>query len=376
MKSIHLQMLGKLLVCWCALVSAAVQSEIIDCPLREAPYSVDSPLLDVLLSEAAVEAVKSELPGFPDDLPPFLVGTAIPSFAAIISLRSNARALGFDASSLARMDKLLRTVPVTRDDQRARCARYDNDVPELGVLTASPAVLVFEKITGFDHGDSVVAARTAIERIAAQQGWSVYTTDRGGVFTAQALANFDAVVWNNVSGDALTVRQRAAFRDYIESGGSFVGLHATGGDSIYPWQWFASTLLGARFIGHPGNPQFQKATLLTEANAAGIGQGLAPGWAMEEEWYSFAETPRKDSVSVLLRVDESTYSPVSWDGTDISMGSDHPLAWMRRVGRGKAIYSAVGHRRESYEHAAYEEFLSQALSWAMAPNDTKHGNGR
>jgi hypothetical protein len=41
-------------------------------------------------------------------------------------------------------------------------------------------------------------------------------------------------VWNNVSGDALTLGQRKTLRAHAERGGGFAGVHGSDGGSFYP----------------------------------------------------------------------------------------------------------------------------------------------
>src|ERR1041385_4983741 len=48
------------------------------------------------------------------------------------------------------------------------------------------------------------------------------------------------------------------------SGGGLVGIDGAGGDPRYEGNWYADTLLGARFKGHPLHPQFQRATIRIE----------------------------------------------------------------------------------------------------------------
>ena len=47
----------------------------------------------------------------------------------------------------------------------------------------------------------------------------MFFTDNAAVFNAALLKRFDAIVWNNVSGDVLTIAQRRDFKAYIENGG-------------------------------------------------------------------------------------------------------------------------------------------------------------
>ena len=66
--------------------------------------------------------------------------------------------------------------------------------------------------------------------------------------------------------------------------------------------------------------------------------------------------PRR-GVRVVASLDERTYDP-----GDLRMG-DHPIAWHRRVGRGRAFYTALGHTRESYAEPAFRRHVLEALAW-------------
>jgi type 1 glutamine amidotransferase len=170
------------------------------------------------------------------------------------------------------------------------------------------------------------------------------------------------VIWNNVSGDVLSPEQRAALQRYIENGGGFVGVHGSGGDRKYDWSWYPETLLRAQFIGHPLNPQFQRATLHIES-ADPIVQGLGPTWTREDEWYSFAKSPRASDVQILATIDEASYKPEVF-GFSLRMGSDHPVIWKHCVGTGRVFYSALGHTAESYAESEYRQVLERAIAWA------------
>jgi len=199
--------------------------------------------------------------------------------------------------------------------------------------------------------------------MAQRNGWGLVVTDKGGAITPAILKNFNAVIWNDVSGDVLTLRERAALQNYIESGGGWVGFHGSGGDPAYFWPWYADTLIGARFLGHPDHPQFQNAKILIEDRKSSITQGLPPSWIMKDEWYSFRSDPRSSGAHVIAKLDESSYSPKGWHNVDLRMG-DHPIAWTKCIGKGRAFYSAIGHRPETYSEPHYAKLLEQAIIWS------------
>lgn len=290
-------------------VAAPSSAQTIDCPLRDRPYSVDSPLIDVLLKPEAKIAIEREAPTLLRKLPAGFASTTPPSFASILTLRTAAGFGRLPADSLARINQTLAMLPVTAADRAARCARYDTERPRITIPKGKPRLLLFEKMTGFRDTPSVEAARAALRDIAARRGWALVVTDKGGAITPSILDKFDAVIWNNVSGDVLTLTERQAFKDYMERGGGFVGIHGSGGDPDHFWDWYVDTLIGARFAGHPMAPQFQDARVVVEDSKGAIAQELAPGWTMNDEWYSFKTNPRSGGAHVIATLDEASYSP-------------------------------------------------------------------
>jgi uncharacterized protein len=171
-----------------------------------------------------------------------------------------------------------------------------------------------------------------------------------------------------VSGDVLTLTQRSALQGYVEHGGGFVAFHGAGGDPVYFWDWYVDTLIGARFIGHPLSPQFQEARIVVTDDPKSIARDLAPGWVMTDEWYSFKASPRLSGAEVIATLDESTYSPKGMGSQDLHMG-DHPIAWTKCVGKGRAFYSAIGHRPETYSEPHNVRLLEHAIQWSAGSGD-------
>lgn len=343
--------------------SVASARPTLDCPLRDAPFSLETPLIDIMLSAAAKGAVESEIPGILSKLPRRFAGTTAPSFAAILTLREASGFLRIGGDRLTAIAPKLAAIPVTEDDRRARCARYDDDRPTLSLSRGKPRLLLFEKMTGFRDGPSVEAAHAAFFGMASRNGWTIVATDKGGAITPATLRRFDAVIWNNVSGDVLTLTQRRALKHYIEHGGGFVGVHGSAGDPVYFWDWYVDDLIGARFAGHPMNPQFQDARVVVENADQPAVRGLPAEWAMKDEWYSFKTNPRARGATVIATLDEHSYSPVGMAGQELRMG-DHPIAWIKCVGSGRSFYSAIGHRPETYGNPQYVAMLENAIGWA------------
>ncbi len=114
----------------------------------------------------------------------------------------------------------------------------------------SPRVLVFSKTAGFVHS-SIPAGIAAIQKLGADNGFSVDTTSNADYFTEDSLAKYAAVIFLSTTGNVLNHRQEVAFERYIQSGGGFAGVHSAT-DTEYDWGWF-TRLVGGQFASHPHN---------------------------------------------------------------------------------------------------------------------------
>lgn len=342
--------------------AGASQAEGTDCPLASSPYSTSTPIVDLMLNPATKAIlVQSEFAAIANRFQK----TDAPTFGAIVSLRGVLPKTPEEMAKLDDLDAKLRAVPVTPADEIARCARYDETPPALPAEVKRPAVLVFDKINGFRDDASVAAATAALKAMAARRGWTLAFSDNGAVFNAHDLKRFDVVVWNNVSGDVLTVPQREAFKTYIEHGGGYAGIHGSGGDPVYFWDWYVDRLVGAQFAGHPMAPQFQDAKVVVDDPKSEIVAAVAPGWDMTEEWYSFKSSPRTKGAHILLTLDEGSYKVPS----NLVMG-DHPIAWTSCIGDGRSFYTALGHRPETYVEPHAVQVIEAGIAWAIGHGET------
>lgn len=359
-----------------ALSAHAAESDATDCPAAFRPYSTaGTPLLDLMLNPATKAIVDRDLPDFVSKLPKMLTGTTPPTLADILTIQNlTSEFMPMPEATLQRLDQDLAQVKPTQEDAIARCARYDHKPPQLPAEINHPAILVFSKSNGFKDVPSVNGAEAALKAMAARDHWTVFFSDNAAIFNAADLQRFDAVVWNNVSGDVLTNSQRAAFKAYMESGGGFAGVHGSGGDFYYDWDWYVDTLIGARFRSHPMSPQFQAAKLKVDDSSDPIVRGLQPQWTMTDEWYSFKNDPRAKSAHILVTLDESTYSPMTGK-VDIRMG-DHPIAWTQCVGNGRSFYTAIGHRPEGYSEPNTNKLIEQGVAWAAGLGQSSCQDGK
>ena len=175
-------------------------------------------------------------------------------------------------------------------------------------MLAAFDVLVFSKTAGFRH-DSIDEGLAAIQALGAANDFTVTHTENAALFTQANLAQYEAVIFLNTTGDVLNAAQQTAFQAYIQAGGGFAGTHSSA-DTEHGWAWYGQ-LLGGYFVSHPA---IQQATIKVADHVHGSTAHLPDRWVRTDEWYNYNVNPRGD-VHVLMTLDETTYSPgaVRWD---------------------------------------------------------------
>lgn len=250
---------------------------------------------------------------------------------------------------------------------------YETEAPQLDLKKDDFNVLLFSKTNGYNHASAIEASIPVFKDMANRNNWNLHITDEAGVFNEEQLPLFDVVIWNNASGRVLKGFQRTAFENYMTNGGSFLGIHAAGDDSHH-WEWYYDNLIGARFSHHPIKKQIQEATLNLQVGGDSLlTEGLPSSIIQNDEWYIFYESPTKTGANLLYSMDGNA---IDTDGNMLwiknktnGMGEVHPNIWYKKVGEGKAIYSALGHTPETYSNRPYVDVLERAIQWLGAKSD-------
>jgi glucose/arabinose dehydrogenase/type 1 glutamine amidotransferase len=239
----------------------------------------------------------------------------------------------------------------------------------------SYAVLVVS-VTQGDRSDAIPEGNQTLQEIGAA------ATERSGIeafevdvvdgqdtsagqipSTVEGFEAYDAVVFQNTTGAVLDADQQSAFREYVEGGGGWMGIHAAA-ETHTDWDWYANDLLGAVATGSPG---VQTAEVRVTDRSHPSTDTLPARWTREDEWYDFDQNPRGDA-HVLASLDERTYDGA---GMDDQWGRDHPIAWCQNVGNGRSFYTGGGHTAASFSEEGFVDHLTGGLLWAVG-----HAGGR
>src|SRR5450432_3761100 len=223
-------------------------------------------------------------------------------------------------------------------------------LPSAKKADKKPAVLIFSKTNGYHHA-CIPVGIAAIQKLGAENGFSVDTTVDSLSFTKKNLKKYAAIIFLCPTGEVLGPDQETALKQYIEQGGGFVGIHAAA-DCEYDFPWYGK-LVGAYFKSHPKQ---QEAKLeIVDKNHPSTA-GMPDTWVRKDEWYNFRDL--NPDITVLIKIDETSY-------TGGENGNNHPMAWYHLFDGGRAFYTEMGHTDESYLDPVYLKHLLGGIEWAM-----------
>ena len=148
---------------------------------------------------------------------------------------------------------------------------------------------------------------------------------------------------------------RQAMFESVRDGAGFVGVHSAT-DTWYAVPEYRD-LVGAIFDGHPWH---QRVQILVEDRAHPATRQLGDGVELFDEIYQFRAWSRAE-VHVLLRLDSRSVDV----GRGKRVDRDYALAWTRSYGRGRVIYTALGHEPAVWADARFQAHLLGAIRWAL-----------
>jgi len=212
---------------------------------------------------------------------------------------------------------------------------------------------------GYVH-DNRAASVEMLQRLAAEQGFSLTVSDDPAQFTDDNLARYDVLIFSNTNNDVFdTDAQRTAFRRYIESGGGFVGLHSVMGTER-SWTWFKN-MLGGTFSWHARNQSFRVLNIRPGHPAMA---GVPAEWVKKDECYFAKEL--FPGIEVLM-----VHDLASLDGKqdeEVRKNAGHykdyyPTAWYHAYDGGHVWVTTLGHDIFNYTDPVYVNHVLNGIRY-------------
>jgi type 1 glutamine amidotransferase len=208
--------------------------------------------------------------------------------------------------------------------------------------------------------ENIAASVEALKEICEAIGVSCEVSDNPEIFDESFQENFNAVIFSNTNNEAFNNEgQKKVFKEFIQNGGGFIGIHsACGSEREWPWFW---AMVGGKFVRHPPYQPFEikiinKNHLSTEF--------LPDTWAWADECY-FMNNLNPD-IKVLLAVDLTTIDdPELEKYPGNTFGNLFPLAWFHTYDGGREFFTALGHDIEHYTDYNFIKHLTGGIRWVL-----------
>jgi type 1 glutamine amidotransferase len=205
------------------------------------------------------------------------------------------------------------------------------------------SLLVFNLTKGFVHA-SVPWVDFTIARMGEKsRAFTTVVSSDTTMFEPEQLAQFDAVLFNNNTGEPFTdPALRASLLAFVRGGGGVIGLHAAT-DCFFEWPEFGE-LMGGYFVNHPWN---EEVTLRIEEPDHPITAAFnSSSYVVADEIYQFRDPYSRDRLRVLISLDTARLD-LERDGVQRD-DRDFAVSWVRAEGAGRVFYSSLGHRFEIF----------------------------
>lgn len=224
-------------------------------------------------------------------------------------------------------------------------------------------ILVFSKCEGFVHG-CIPYCTEAMKILGEKTGaFSIEVSSDMAVFTAEKLAGFDAVLFNNTTQlkfDNPAARQ--ALMDFVKGGKGIVGIHAAS-DNFPTWQE-AADMMGGMFDGHPWGAGGTWAVKIDESSHPLNASFEGKGFKIHDEIYQVKGAYSRDTLRVLLSLDLSDPTTAA-PGGQKRADKDNAIAWIRPFEKGRVFYCSLGHNSEVYWNPAVLRHYLAGIQYAL-----------
>ena len=211
-----------------------------------------------------------------------------------------------------------------------------------------------------DHVHTANDALAFYRDLAAKNNFVFDATTDWAKLNEKDLKPYRLILWLN--NFPQTPEQRAAFEQYMEHGGGWIGFHVAGyNDETTKWPWFVNFMGGAVFYSNNWPPL--PAKLVVDDHTSPVTKDLpATFMSPANEWYLWKPSPRLNkNVQVLVTLDPSNY-PIGVK--DVIPSGDLPVVWTNT--KYKMIYVNMGHGANGekiYSDPTQNQLFANAILW-------------
>lgn len=233
-------------------------------------------------------------------------------------------------------------------------------------------VLVVTASQGFRHTDAIVESKARLKDAESTSEFRFDFTEDLTDISAQNLAKYDVLFLDNSTlriavanpndsvalkearwgrtpvVNPITREQQNAIAAFVRDGKGLVAIHSAV-DALYGSADYREMVGGGLFTSHPFT---RDARVVVEDQTNPAVSQFGPAVTFKEEYYYLDRNPRANS-HVLMSLDLTSVGDTT--------KTDHPLAFIRRYGKGRVYVNVLGHFAETWRRQDYLTSVLQGL---------------
>ena len=175
-------------------------------------------------------------------------------------------------------------------------------------------------------------------------GPDAYTAYEGDLETPKSFPEAEPVTW-------ITEEQGSAIKDFVTAGNGFYALHNSSHISLSSKHY--REVMGGAYIGHPPLRPFQ---VHATANRHPITEGMRPFTVTDEQHYVTYDGDPKHVLLEAENVDGLRYE---------ELGTKSVSGWAYDFGKGRVVFTAVGHTIHAMWNPQYIEIQKRSVRWLL-----------
>jgi type 1 glutamine amidotransferase len=145
--------------------------------------------------------------------------------------------------------------------------------------------------------------------------------------------------------------QGLAVKNFVEAGGGFYPLHNSSHISLSSKNY--RDVMGGAYFGHPPLRPFQ---VHATSNAHPITAGMKPFIVNDEQHYVDYDKDPRNMILESENIDGLTYE---------DRGTKAPAGWAYDYGKGRVVFTAVGHTIHAMWNPQYIELQKRSIRWLL-----------
>ena len=220
------------------------------------------------------------------------------------------------------------------------------------------ALLYYSDYVEEAHRDFSHQAIEFFHRLTYGEGWIMDVST--SLLEHGDLSQYDVIIMPDVAPSSPA--DQAAFQEYMENGGGWLGYHAAAyNDQSLKWMWFRDFLGGVRFLCNTWPPQ--PGLVNIEGHDHDITKNLPDRYvAPATEYYQWQPDPRSNpDIRILASLAPENF-PMGLK--DVVFGGDFPVVWTNTKYR--MVYINMGHGDECFTDATQNLLFVNSLRWVVS----------